>query len=67
MRTIETVNDVQVPSYYTEEQRALFNDAARLVGMKPLQLIDEMTAIALAYGMYHAKALPPAEVKPRRV
>ena len=58
---------MQVPSCYTQQQRALFNDAARLAGIKPLQLIDEMTAVALTYGMYHVKTLPPVEAEPRKV
>jgi hypoxia up-regulated 1 len=40
-----------VPSYATQRERQALFDAAELVGLNVLQLLDETTAAALQYGM----------------
>ncbi|ORZ06463.1 heat shock protein 70 family [Absidia repens] len=40
-----------VPSYFTEKQQAEFKQAAADAGIKVLQLVQEPTAAALAYGL----------------
>lgn len=43
---------IGIPVYFTDLQRRAVLDAATIVGLHPLQLIHEMTATALAYGIY---------------
>ncbi|KAL9304478.1 hypothetical protein ACSQ67_021741 [Phaseolus vulgaris] len=43
---------IGIPTYFTDLQRRAVLDAATIVGLHPLQLIHEMTATALAYGIY---------------
>ncbi|GJR07797.1 heat shock 70 kDa protein 16 [Tanacetum coccineum] len=43
---------IGIPSYFTDLQRREYLDAANIAGLKPLKLIQDCTAIALAYGMY---------------
>lgn len=64
--SMKLLQNSQVPSHFTQTQRALCLDAVRLANLNPLRIINEMTAVALAYGMYK-KDLPPKEGKPRRL
>ncbi|KAI4387027.1 hypothetical protein MLD38_004893 [Melastoma candidum] len=43
---------IGIPAYFTDLQRRAVLDAATIAGLHPLQLIHEMTATALAYGIY---------------
>ena len=43
---------ISVPMFFTEAQRRAYLDAAHMVGLNVLRLINETTAIALAYGIY---------------
>lgn len=56
MKNLETsaVSDcvIGIPAYFTELQRRAYLDAARIANLKPLRLLHESTAIALAYGIY---------------
>jgi heat shock protein 4 len=49
-----TVTDcvIGVPLYFTDLQRRAYLDAATIVGLKPLKLIHDCTAIGLGYGVY---------------
>ncbi|XP_019459795.1 PREDICTED: heat shock 70 kDa protein 16-like [Lupinus angustifolius] len=49
-----TVSDcvIGVPSYFTDLQRWAYLNAASIVGLKPLRLIHDCTAIGLGYGIY---------------
>lgn len=49
-----TVNDcvIGIPVYFTEAQRRAYLDAARIAELRPLRLMHETTATALAYGIY---------------
>ncbi|KAI5307091.1 hypothetical protein KEM56_004693 [Ascosphaera pollenicola] len=62
------VSDVvlSVPAWFTDSQRRALLDAAEIVGLKPLRLMNDTTAIALGYGITKLD-LPTAEEKPRRV
>ncbi|GJZ92325.1 heat shock 70 kDa protein 16-like protein [Tanacetum coccineum] len=43
---------IGIPSYFTDLQRREYLDAAIIAGLKPLKLMQDCTAIALAYGMH---------------
>ncbi|KAF1334441.1 Heat shock protein 70, partial [Globisporangium splendens] len=43
---------VSVPGYYTDVQRRALLNASKIAGLNTLRLINEHTAIALAYGIY---------------
>uniref|UniRef100_A0A673Y808 Heat shock protein 4b n=1 Tax=Salmo trutta TaxID=8032 RepID=A0A673Y808_SALTR len=56
----------QVPCYYTDAERRSVVDAAQIAGLNCLRLMNETTAVALAYGIYK-QDLPAPEEKPRIV
>ncbi|XP_050232844.1 heat shock 70 kDa protein 15-like isoform X2 [Mercurialis annua] len=43
---------IGIPVYFTDLQRRAVMDAATIAGLRPLRLIHETTAAALAYGIY---------------
>ena len=43
---------ISCPVFYGEEQRRALLDASVIAGLKPLQIMSETTAAALAYGIY---------------
>ncbi|GIY79052.1 heat shock 70 kDa protein 4L [Caerostris extrusa] len=55
---------VSVPIYYTDVERRAILDAAEIAGLNVLRLMNEPTAVALAYGFYK-QDLP--EDKPKNV
>ncbi|CAH3018025.1 unnamed protein product [Porites evermanni] len=55
---------VSVPCFYTDRQRRAMLDAVSMAGMNCLRLMNDTTAVALAYGIY--KQDLPTE-KPRNV
>lgn len=55
---------VSVPSYYTDKQRRAMLDAVSMAGLNCLRLMNDTTAVALAYGIY--KQDLPTD-KPRNV
>uniref|UniRef100_A0A8C0F5N1 Heat shock protein family A (Hsp70) member 4 n=1 Tax=Bubo bubo TaxID=30461 RepID=A0A8C0F5N1_BUBBB len=57
---------VSVPSFYTDAERRSVMDATQIAGLNCLRLINETTAVALAYGIYK-QDLPALEEKPRNV
>ncbi|OCT87772.1 hypothetical protein XELAEV_18021470mg [Xenopus laevis] len=57
---------VAVPSFYTDAERRSVVDATQIAGLNCLRLINETTAVALAYGIYK-QDLPAPEEKPRIV
>ncbi len=42
---------ITVPAYFNDKERASIKDAARIVGLEVLRLVNEPTAAALAYGL----------------
>jgi heat shock protein 4 len=57
---------MSVPAWFTDVQRRALLDAAEIVGLKVLRLINDTTAAALGYGITKLD-LPAADEKPRRV
>ncbi|XP_061595435.1 heat shock 70 kDa protein 4a isoform X2 [Cololabis saira] len=57
---------ISVPSYFTDVERRSVMDAAQIAGLNCLRLMNETTAVTLAYGIYK-QDLPAPEEKPRIV
>ncbi|XP_061786648.1 heat shock 70 kDa protein 4b [Nerophis lumbriciformis] len=57
---------VSVPCYFTDTERRSVVDAAQIAGLNCLRLMNETTAVALAYGIYK-QDLPAPEEKARIV
>ncbi|XP_005083227.1 heat shock protein 105 kDa isoform X2 [Mesocricetus auratus] len=57
---------ISVPSFFTDAERRSVLDAAQIVGLNCLRLMNDMTAVALNYGIYK-QDLPNADEKPRIV
>ncbi|XP_055027573.1 heat shock 70 kDa protein 4L isoform X1 [Misgurnus anguillicaudatus] len=57
---------VSVPSFFTDVERRSLIDATHIAGLNCLRLINDTTAVALAYGIYK-QDLPNPEEKPRNV
>ncbi|CAG5099845.1 Similar to hyou1: Hypoxia up-regulated protein 1 (Danio rerio) [Cotesia congregata] len=51
----ETV--ITVPGYFNQAERKAMMQAADLAGIKVLQLINDYTAVALNYGIFHRKEI----------
>ncbi|XP_076014646.1 heat shock 70 kDa protein 4L [Genypterus blacodes] len=57
---------ISVPSFFTDAERRSVLDATQIAGLNCLRLINDTTAVALAYGIYK-QDLPALEEKPRNV
>uniref|UniRef100_UPI0037E95F6A heat shock 70 kDa protein 4L n=1 Tax=Semicossyphus pulcher TaxID=241346 RepID=UPI0037E95F6A len=57
---------ISVPSFYTDAERRSVFDASQIAGLNCLRLINDTTAVALAYGIYK-QDLPTPEERPRNV
>ncbi|XP_051502760.1 heat shock 70 kDa protein 4L [Myxocyprinus asiaticus] len=57
---------ISVPSFFTDVERRSLIDATQIAGLNCLRLINDTTAVALAYGIYK-QDLPNPEEKPRNV
>ncbi|XP_056140568.1 heat shock 70 kDa protein 4a [Lampris incognitus] len=57
---------ISVPSYFTDAERRSVIDAAQIAGLNCLRLMNDTTAVTLAYGIYK-QDLPVPEEKPRAV
>ncbi|XP_048197514.1 heat shock protein 105 kDa isoform X2 [Perognathus longimembris pacificus] len=57
---------ISVPSFFTDAERRSVLDAAQIVGLNCLRLMNDMTAVALNYGIYKPD-LPSPDEKPRVV
>uniref|UniRef100_A0A8C1BHI7 Heat shock protein 4a n=1 Tax=Cyprinus carpio carpio TaxID=630221 RepID=A0A8C1BHI7_CYPCA len=57
---------ISVPSFFTDAERRSVMDAAQIAGLNCLRLMNDTTAVALAYGIYK-QDLPAPEEKPRTV
>jgi len=62
------VNDVvvSVPAYFTDAERRALLDSAKMAGLNVLKLMNDSTAIALAYGIYK-QDLPETDKPSRNV
>ncbi|CAF0893649.1 unnamed protein product [Brachionus calyciflorus] len=54
---------LSVPSYFTDAERRALLDATQIAGLNCLKLMNETTAVALTYGLYHTD-LPDVNDKP---
>ncbi|CCH45064.1 Heat shock 70 kDa protein [Wickerhamomyces ciferrii] len=43
---------VAVPIYYTQQQRHAVADAARVAGLNPVRIVNDITAAAVGYGVF---------------
>ncbi|CDR40561.1 CYFA0S05e01860g1_1 [Cyberlindnera fabianii] len=52
--TKATINDVcvSVPTWYTQKQRHAIADAAKIAGLNPVRIVNELTAAAVGYGVF---------------
>ncbi|XP_068123135.1 heat shock protein 105 kDa [Hyperolius riggenbachi] len=57
---------ISVPSYFTDAERRSVLNSAQIVGLNCLKLMNDMTAVALSYGIYK-QDLPATEEKPKIV
>ncbi|KAM9192481.1 heat shock protein 105 kDa isoform 1-T2 [Dugong dugon] len=57
---------ISVPSFFTDAERRSLLDAAQIVGLNCLRLMNDMAAVALNYGIYK-QDLPGLDEKPRIV
>ncbi|XP_077402578.1 heat shock 70 kDa protein 4-like isoform X2 [Vanacampus margaritifer] len=57
---------ISVPCYFTDAERRSVMNAAQIAGLNCLRLMNETTAVTLAYGIYK-QDLPGPEEKPRIV
>ncbi|KAG2457222.1 heat shock protein 105 kDa-like [Polypterus senegalus] len=57
---------ISVPLFFTDAERRSVMDAAQIVGLNCLRLMNDNTAVALAYGIYK-QDLPGPEEKPKIV
>ncbi|XP_053191241.1 heat shock 70 kDa protein 4L isoform X2 [Scomber japonicus] len=57
---------ISVPSFFTDAERRSVFDASQIAGLNCLRLINDTTAVALAYGIYK-QDLPSPEERPRNV
>uniref|UniRef100_A0A8D0DND3 Heat shock protein 105 kDa n=1 Tax=Salvator merianae TaxID=96440 RepID=A0A8D0DND3_SALMN len=57
---------ISVPTFFTDAEKRSLLDAAQVVGLNCLRLMNDMTAVALNYGIYK-QDLPAPEERPRIV
>ncbi|KAJ7326971.1 hypothetical protein JRQ81_016730 [Phrynocephalus forsythii] len=57
---------ISIPCFFTDAERRSVMAAAQIAGLNCLRLMNETTAVALAYGIYK-QDLPAAEERPRNV
>nr|XP_020637165.1 heat shock 70 kDa protein 4L [Pogona vitticeps] len=57
---------ISIPSFFTDTERRSVMAAAQVAGLNCLRLMNETTAVALAYGIYK-QDLPAPEERPRNV
>lgn len=57
---------IAVPAWYTESQRYTMADAAKIAGLNPVRIVNDVTAAAVSYGVFKTD-LPEGEEKARIV
>ncbi|KAK0043028.1 heat shock 70 kDa protein 4 [Biomphalaria pfeifferi] len=57
---------VSVPAFYTDIERRALLDACQMSGLNCLRILNDTTAVALAYGIYKTD-LPAETEKPRNI
>eukprot|EP01125_Pyxidicula_operculata_P009896 TRINITY_DN3256_c0_g2_i1.p1 TRINITY_DN3256_c0_g2~~TRINITY_DN3256_c0_g2_i1.p1 ORF type:complete len:617 (-),score=191.61 TRINITY_DN3256_c0_g2_i1:162-2012(-) len=53
---------ISVPGYFTDAQRLAVFDAAKIAGISCLSVINELSALAIAYGFYKTDIEKPLQV-----
>ena len=68
VETKSAINDVciAVPVWYSEEQRYNVADAAKIAGLNPVRIVNDITAAGVSYGVFKTD-LPEGDAKPRIV
>ena len=68
VETKSPVSDVciAVPTWYNEEQRYAIADSAKVAGLNPVRIVNDVTAAAVSYGIFKTD-LPENEEKARNV
>ncbi|CAG5129903.1 unnamed protein product, partial [Candidula unifasciata] len=59
-------HEIFVPVFFTDRERRALLDACQLAGLNCLRILNDTTAVALAYGIYKTD-LPAESEKPRNV
>lgn len=54
---------LSVPVWFTEKQRRAASDAAKIAGLNPVRIVNEVTAAAVGYGVFKQNDLPEDEAK----
>lgn len=54
-----------MPFYFTEGQRRSLLAAAKIAGLNLLDIVNENTAIGIAYGIYKGSSFPPEKDPPK--
>ncbi|KAF6780507.1 hypothetical protein AHF37_00017 [Paragonimus kellicotti] len=57
---------INVPTYYTDAERRALLDASRIAGLNCVKLVNDLTAVGTAYGLYNMD-LPSVEQPPKIV
>lgn len=52
---------MSVPSFMTDAERRAMIDSAQIAGLNCLKLMNDTTAVALAYGLYNTSLPEPTE------
>ena len=58
---------ISVPLHFTETQRSAIQDAAKIAGLPLMQIMNDTSALALAYGKTKTEELAEEENRPRYV
>lgn len=57
---------MSVPFYFSENQRQALLAAGKIAGLNLLKIVNENTAVGIAYGIYKGASLPP-EKEPQKI
>lgn len=55
-----------VPAWFSEEERYAVGDAAKIAGLNPVRIVNDVTAAAVSYGIFKSD-FPEGDEKPRIV
>jgi molecular chaperone DnaK (HSP70) len=65
----ERVNDcvISVPYFFSDNQRRALLAAGKIAGVNLLKIVNEPTAVGIAYGIYKGSSLPAEKEAPKKV
>lgn len=58
---------ISVPPFFADEQRQALLEAGQIAGLNVLKVVNENTAVGIAYGIYKKGSLPAPEETPKLV